>query len=162
MIPKKYAIIYARISTNTEFQNIKQQKDLCRRYCDREGYELLHIFSDKKSGTVFERSGYKRMLKFLELNEEVTLVVQDVDRLTRDYYDGLQLEKFLIRNKIMVKSLSEIVDLQNPYGRFNFRIKMAMNSLYIENLHEKIKVGVERAKKEGKYKGRKKGSKNKK
>jgi DNA invertase Pin-like site-specific DNA recombinase len=38
---------------------------------------------------------------------------------------------------------------------------MAMNAFYLENLHEKIKVGVARAKAEGKYKGRKKGSKNK-
>ena len=37
-----------------------------------------------------------------------------------------------------------------------------MNNFYLENLIDKIKVGVERAKKEGKYKGRPKGIKNKK
>ncbi len=43
-----------------------------------------------------------------------------------------------------------------------FRIKSAMNCFYVENLVQKIRVGVERAKKEGKYKGRIKGTKNKK
>ena len=43
-----------------------------------------------------------------------------------------------------------------------FRIKIAMNAFYIENLIDKIKVGVARAKEEGKYKGRKVGSKNRK
>jgi hypothetical protein len=32
-----------------------------------------------------------------------------------------------------------------------------MNSFYVENLVDKIRIGVERAKKEGKYKGGKKG-----
>jgi DNA invertase Pin-like site-specific DNA recombinase len=35
--------------------------------------------------------------------------------------------------------------------------KLAMNSIYVENLIEKIRIGVERTKKEGKYKGGKKG-----
>ena len=39
-----------------------------------------------------------------------------------------------------------------------FRIKSAMNAYYPENLIDKIKVGVARAKAEGKYKGRKKGA----
>jgi DNA invertase Pin-like site-specific DNA recombinase len=38
-----------------------------------------------------------------------------------------------------------------------FRVKLAMNSFYVENLIEKIRISVERAKKEGKYKGGKKG-----
>ena len=157
----KQAIIYTRISTNTEQQNIKQQRDYCKKYAEREGYDVLHLFGDKMSGKISERSGYKRMLKFLEENPEVHLIVQDVDRLTRDYYDGVDLEKFLLKHNITVRSISESVDLSNPMGKFTFRIKIALNALYLENLHQKIKVGVERAKKEGKYKGRKKGAKNK-
>jgi DNA invertase Pin-like site-specific DNA recombinase len=38
-----------------------------------------------------------------------------------------------------------------------FRVKLAMNSFYVENLIEKIRISVERAKKEGKYKGGEKG-----
>ena len=54
-------------------------------------------------------------------------------------------------------SLSEPVDFTTPYGRFMFRVKLAMNSFYVENLFEKIRIRVERAKKEGKYKDGKKG-----
>ena len=157
----KEAIIYTRISTNTDKQNIKQQRDLCKKYAKREGYGLLHCFGDKKTGKTSDRSGYIRMLKFLSENHQVHLIVQDIDRLTRNYYDGVELEKFIKKNKIIVKSLSETIDLTNPMGMFTFRIKLAMNSFYVDNLVEKIKVGVARAKKEGKYKGRVKGAKNK-
>jgi DNA invertase Pin-like site-specific DNA recombinase len=85
------------------------------------------------------------------------LVVQDVDRLTRNYYDGIELERFCLEKEKQIISLSEPVDFKTPYGRFMFRVKLAMNSFYVENLLEKIRIGVERAKKEGKYKGGKKG-----
>lgn len=157
----KQAIIYTRISTNTEQQNIKQQRDYCKKYAQKEGYCVLHLFGDKMTGKTSERSGYKRMLKFLEQNPDVHLIVQDVDRLTRNYYDGVELERFILKYDIIIKSMSEIVDMSTPMGKFTFRIKLAMNAFYLENLHEKIKVGVARAKSEGKYKGRKKGAKNK-
>lgn len=154
------AIIYARISTNDEKQNIKQQRDYCKKFAEKEGYEVIHTIGDKVSGKIpiIERSGGKRMIKFLELNPHVHLIVQDVDRICRDFYDSVWFERFVIYNKIMIKSLSEIVDLSTPMGKFTFRIKMAMNAFYVENLIDKIRIGVARAKAEGKYKGRKKGS----
>lgn len=158
------AIIYTRISTDDEQQNIKQQKEYCKKYAEKEGYDVLHTIGDKVSGKipVRERSGGKRMLIFLERNPGVHLIVQDIDRICRDYYDSVWFERFAIGNNLIIKSLSETVDLNNPMGKFTFRIKMAMNAFYVENLHEKIKVGVARAKAEGKYKGRPKGARNKK
>lgn len=154
------AIIYTRISTDDEQQNIKQQKDYCKKYAEKEGYEVIHTIGDKVSGkiAIAERSGGKRLLKFLEQNPHVHLIVQDVDRICRDYYDAVWFERWVIVNNITIKSLSEIVDLVNPMGKFTFRIKMAMNAFYVENLDIKRAVGIARAKAEGKYKGRKKGA----
>lgn len=154
------AIIYARISTNDEKQNIAQQRDYCKKYADKEGYEVLHTIGDKISGKIpiAERSGGKRMLKFLRENPSVHLIVQDVDRISRDFYDAVWFEQFIIKHNITIKSLSENVDLTNPMNKLMFRIKIAMNAFYIENLIDKIKVGIARAKEEGKYKGRKKGA----
>lgn len=154
------AVIYTRISTDDEQQNIKQQKDYCKKYALKEGYEVIHTIGDKVSGKIplKERGGGRRLILFLRRNPKVHLIVQDVDRLCRDYYDSIWFEQFVIENNIIIKSLSEMVDLTSPMGKFTFRMKMAMNSFYVDNLVEKIKVGVARAKLEGKYKGRKKGS----
>lgn len=158
------AIIYTRISTDDEQQNIKQQRDYCKSYAEKNDYEVLHMMGDKCSGKIpIEiRSGGKRLLKFLKYNPTVHLIVQDVDRISREFYDAVEFEKFILKYDIVIKSLSEIVDLNNPMGKLMFRIKIAMNAFYIENLNQKRKVGIERAKAEGKYLGRKKGSKNKK
>lgn len=154
------AIIYTRISTNDGEQNIKQQKDYCRKYAEKEGYEVIHTIGDKITGKVpiRERSGGKRMIKFLGYNPDVHLIVQDVDRICRDYGDSFWFEQWVIDNDIVIKSLSEVVDLKTPMGKFAFRIKMAMNAFYIENLDVKRAIGIARAKSEGKYKGRKKGA----
>ena len=157
----KLAAIYTRISTNKEKQNIEQQVEYCKKWAEREGYEVIKVFRDEKTGKTDNRRGYQRMLKYL-LENDVVLIVQDTDRLTRNFYDGVEFEKFVIENDIVVKSLSENIDLKSPNGRFMWRIKLAMNNFYVENLVDKIRVGVARAKKEGKYLGRKKGTKNKK
>lgn len=156
----KKAIIYARISTNKEKQNITQQIEYCKTYAKREGYNVIKVFKDEQTGKTDKRKGYQRLLKYLKENTKSNLIVQDTDRLTRDYYDGVELEKFILANQVNLISLSENIDLTTSNGRFMFRIKLAMNNFYVENLQDKIKVGVERAKKEGKFTGRKKGAKN--
>jgi len=154
----KQAINYARISTNDEKQNIQQQIDYCKKWALNNDYKIIKVFKDKKTGKTDNRSGYQRMLKFLSEKPSTSLIVQDTDRLTRDFYDGVELEVFIRKNKINLISLSEKIDLNTANGRFMFRIKLAMNCFYVENLIQKIKVGVVRARAEGKYKGRKKGA----
>lgn len=155
------AVIYGRISTDREKQNIKQQIEYCKNNAKRMNFKVIKVFKDTKTGKTDKRTGWKNLLKYLKQNKGIALIVQDTDRLTRNFYDGVKFEKFIIENEIKLISLSENIDLDSPNGRLMFRIKYALNAQYVENLVEKIKVGVERAKKEGKYKGRKKGSKNK-
>lgn len=155
-------VIYARISTNRGEQNIQQQIDYCKKYAERHEFEVLKVFKDEKTGTSKKgRRGYERLLEYLPKNPGVSLLVQDTDRLTRDFYDGVELEKFLVKYEVKIISLSDRVDLETPNGKLMFRIKLALNAQYVENLREKILIGIARAKLEGKYKGRPKGYKNK-
>ena len=154
----KDVVLYARISTNKGEQNIKQQIDYCKKYASKNELNIVKVFKDEMSGKISHRRGYERLMAYLEVNPGVGLLVQDTDRLTRDFYDGVKLEQFFIKYNINVISLSDRVDLITPNGKLMFRIKLALNAQYVENLHEKIKVGVARAKAEGKYKGRKKGA----
>lgn len=154
----KVAIIYARISTNDEKQNIKQQIDYCKKWAIDNNFNILKVFQDKKTGKTDNRKGYQRMLKYLAQNSPISLIVQDTDRLGRNYYDSVEFEKFIRKNKIELLSLSEKVELNTANGRFMFRIKSAMNNYYVENLIDKISIGVARAKAQGKFKGRMKGA----
>jgi DNA invertase Pin-like site-specific DNA recombinase len=158
----KKCVIYSRISTNKEKQNVQQQIEYCKDYAKRNDLEVVKIFKDEQTGKTKDRKGYKKLLSFIEENTSIIILVLDTDRLTRNFYDGVELERFLIKNKIKLVSTSENIDFQTPNGRLMYRIKIALNSHYVENLLKKQKIGIERAKKEGKFKGRPKGTKNKK
>lgn len=160
MEKEKQVYSYERISTNPEKQNIKQQYEHNKRYADKNNLEIVKSFQDIKTGKTSNRTGYKKLLKQIKI-KPLSILTQDTSRLTRNFYDGVELEKFLIENDIKLISTSENIDLKTPNGRFMFRINLAMNSFYVENLHQKIKIGIARAKKEGKFTGRKKGSLNK-
>jgi DNA invertase Pin-like site-specific DNA recombinase len=57
--------------------------------------------------------------------------------------------------------MSDEINLSNASGRAMFRMKMIMNCYMPEDMREKQVIGIDRAKREGKFKGRKKGSVNK-
>ena len=151
------AAIYARVSTDRGEQNIGQQVAYIRDFCKQKGHEVCNVYKDEMTGKTTERRGYQTMIRHWSEGKFEVLVVQDVDRLTRNYYDGVELEKFVVENKKQIISLSEPIDFNTPYGRLMFRFKLAMSAFYVENLMDKIRIGIERAKKEGKYTGGKKG-----
>ena len=106
------AIIYARISTDDEHQNINQQKDYCKNFAERMGYEVLHIIGDKVSGKIpiLDRSGGKRLFKFLKENPTVHLIVQDIDRITRNYYDAVEFSGFKFSSWYKLISITEVTN----------------------------------------------------
>ena len=108
----KFTIIYARISTNDEKQNIKQQIDYCKKWAYDNGFEVLKVFKDRKTGKTDNRPGYLRMLKYLAKKPSVSLIVQDTDRLSRNYYDAVDFERFIIERQINLISLSEYPQYQ--------------------------------------------------
>jgi DNA invertase Pin-like site-specific DNA recombinase len=87
--------IYAQISTDGGEQNIRQQVAYFREFCKRKGYDICKVYKDEKTGKTEQRIDYQRMLRHWEEGKFDTVVIQDVDRLTRNYYDGVELEKFV-------------------------------------------------------------------
>jgi len=153
------AAIYARVSTGE--QNIVQQKDLLRRCCAERGYDLVLTASDKAvSGSERDRVGWNRVLYHGRRGDYRVLVVQDLDRICRNWAMGVEVEQFILETGIRLESLGEPVDFSSATGRLMFRVKMCVAAHQRESTIERIKVGVERAKLEGKYLGRRKGAVN--
>lgn len=166
MIPSETPlIIYCRVSTTD--QNVKQQGEYTKRFFKKLGYPIIRVILDKESGTLplTERTRFKRLLdiEYIKSRGVKGIGIYNLDRLTRNWYDENMVEQFFTDNWDEVKLLStaEPIDLDNANGRAMFRFKMVINCLMPEDMKEKQKIGIARAKKEGKYKGRKKGARNK-
>jgi DNA invertase Pin-like site-specific DNA recombinase len=151
--------IYARVSTDD--QNVDQQLNFLKKWALKEGHTVVHTVKDTESGRLrlTERKRFLRLLEKSKTGVFDAIVVINLDRLTRNWEDVVFIERHFIDNWNVCRLISagDTIDLSNASGRFMFRIKMAMNCYMPEDMIEKQKVGIERAKKEGKYLGGKKG-----
>ena len=84
------AVIYARYSTELQHdKSVEDQIDLCRTYGEREGMTIVREFFDKaKSGaSMHNRDGLLKMIDFAMGGGCEVIIVEDLDRLSRDMED---------------------------------------------------------------------------
>lgn len=155
-------VIYARVSTDK--QDVDQQANYCQEWAKKQGHDVIWTIKDKQSGRspLTERPRFLKLLSKEYNFEYDAVLVYNLDRLTRNWDDVTMIEKFFRENWESDKliSCSDSIDLSNASGRLMFRIKMATNCYMPEDMREKQKIGIERAKKQGKFKGRPRSKKN--
>jgi len=160
-MPNNKTVIYARVSTDE--QNVKQQIDYLKQYAHNQGLIIYSVVSDEESGTIplTGRFRFKELLTQSKKGFFNSILIFKLDRLTRNWDDVTLIEKHFRDNWNVCKLVSalEPIDLSNSAGRFNFRVMMALNCYMPEDMREKQRIGIDRAKAQGKYKGGKKGRK---
>ena len=136
---------YVRVST--EEQNEARQVEALNKL----GVQKIYI--EKKSGKNLDRPVLQEMLDFIR--EGDTVYVHDLSRISRSLTDLLNLVELLQKKKVHFISNKEQVDTTTPTGRLFLSIVGAINEFERTNLLERQREGIEIAKREGKYKGRK-------
>lgn len=111
------------------------------------------IFADKASGKNTDRAAFKEMMSFVRSGDIV--IVESISRIARNTRDLLSIVSELTENGIEFVSLKENIDTTTPQGRFMLTVFGALAELERENILERQREGIEIAKNEGKYKGRK-------
>lgn len=149
--------LYARVST--EDQDVLQQIIELRKWALVNHHQIASETQDKQSGKVDlkERTAF---INLLNNPKGEALVIFNLDRLTRNWDSVTFIEKHFRDNwsKYKLISIKDEINLDNANGRLMFRIKLAINCAMPEDMLEKQNIGITRAKKEGKFKGRKKGA----
>jgi DNA invertase Pin-like site-specific DNA recombinase len=169
--------IYARVSTDE--QNIQQQIAVLERWC-KERNLSYKVFKDEAiSGKIEERPGWQGLLKACELKEsrEVdSILVTAYDRITRDSHYAHHFLEFVEKNKVDVHSVSDgsmcynvvkdeaneqyFISLRQTRDRaFMFTLKCLLSQKELHEFDFRRAIGILRAKKEGKFKGGKRGRK---
>lgn len=155
--------LYARVSTIDS--NVDQMAEAMIEWCERNNHEVVSITKDKESGRIplANRKKFKELIGRIPFDDADGLLVLALDRVSRNWYDENVLEKSFVDHWDECKLVScwDRVDLSTASGRFMFRTQLNMACYEVERMFERQKIGIARAKKEGKYTGRKPGSKNK-
>lgn len=136
---------YVRCST------IEQNEARQMKMMEEQGVEKLFI--DKASGKNTERKEFREMMDYIRSGDIV--VVESISRIARNTRDLLSIISELTQEGVEFVSLKENIDTSTPQGRFMLTVFGALAELERENILERQREGIEIAKLEGKYKGRK-------
>jgi len=155
--------LYARVSTDD--QNIEQQIKLLKDYSKRNNLNI-RTYNDFDVSAISlpfkERPAGKQLLKDLERGKLQGILVSKWDRIERMLQYSLDWLNYWDVHKFKWLSLYDGEFLGTPDHIFTFKLKALLSEHEINQLKWRSQIGIERAKLEGKYKGRKKGSKGKK
>ena len=136
---------YVRCST------VEQNEARQLKMMEEQGAEKLFI--DKASGKNTDRTAFKEMMAFVRTEDIV--IVESISRIARNTRDLLSIVSDLTEKGVEFVSLKESIDTTTPQGRFMLTVFGALAELERENILERQREGIEIAKGEGKYKGRK-------
>ncbi|HCT64750.1 MAG TPA: resolvase [Lachnospiraceae bacterium] len=136
---------YIRVSTHE--QNTLRQEVLMKEL------GVDEIFLDKASGKNSDRPELKRMLEFVRSGD--TIICESISRFARNTKDLLWLIEKLNSKGVVFISKKEAIDTNTPTGKFMLTVFGAVAELEREYIIQRQREGIDAAKKQGKYVGRK-------
>ncbi len=160
--------IYARLSSD---QNIKKnesvevQIEIARKFVEEfnqkntgEVIDVVECYIDLgKTGSNFEREGFRRLLQEIRLGEINCVIVKDLSRFGRNYLEaGNYIEKifpFLGVRFIAVADGFDTGKEGNENKQMASEIKNLVNDMYAKDFSKKAKIHLKQRREEGSYVG---------
>jgi len=145
--------IYARVSTDD--QNIGQQQAMLIEYCQKNGHTYRSYLDDGVSGEIEDRPAWQKLMRNAKAFEGILVVKWD--RITRSLKYAITFLDWLEAQDLKLLSLYDGEFDFSPDKVFQFKLKCLLSEYELQQLRWRSRIGIERAKREGKYKGGKKG-----
>lgn len=138
---------YARTSTTEQTAGLEaQERDLRHAGVDK-------IFTEQLSSVDAKRPQLAAAIDYIRDGD--VLVVTKLDRLARSVADLVDIGRKLEAKGAALRVLSPALETETPAGRLQFNIFGAVAQFEREIMLERQREGIAKAKREGKYKGRK-------
>ncbi len=153
---------YSRISTSTQKANRQIEN-----FKSHEGFNPIKVYIDKIQGNIpfMQRPEASKLFDVVtSTDEQVTLVVDSIDRLGRNLLDILKTIELFTANGISLKSIKEgfttLLDngKENPTAKLVISVMGSIAEMERNRIKERTSEGIAIAKAKGKYHGRKLGS----
>ena len=148
--------IYARVSTSDKDQNPQTQLLPLREFVDAQNWEIYAQFVDHAPATdIVHRFKWHELLDHASKRRFDLLLVWRMDRAFRSVLDAATTLERLRTWGVGLRSYSEPwLDTTSPFGEALFHITIAYAQLERGILRERVKAGMERARKQGHKIGR--------
>jgi DNA invertase Pin-like site-specific DNA recombinase len=151
--PKKQVAIYARVSTDKQAADMQLSE--LRSYVKRSKWGIYKEFIDHGySGSTTNRPAFAGMMVAAQKKEFDILLVWKLDRLSRSLKDLITTLDELRAFGIDFISYDNQMDTSTPSGKLLFSLIGAMAEFEQEIIRERVKAGLENARRKGKILGR--------
>ncbi len=143
--------IYTRFSTELQHErSIEDQIELCRGYAAKNGLEIVATFDDRaRSGaSVFGRDGLMRMMDAARDGLFEVILVEALDRLSRDQEDLAGLWKRLNFLGIELRAVHD-----GKADQIQIGIRGLVGALYLQDLAHKVRRGMAGVVRDGRHAG---------
>ena len=147
----KKAVLYARFSSDLQKdRSIDDQLALCQIHAKRENLKVVATFADRaKSGaTLFDRPQLWELMQAAKRQEFDVVVVEALDRLSRDQEDLPGIYKRLEFAGVKIRTCNE-----GETTKLHIGIRGLVSSLFLSDLGAKVRRGHAGRVREGKFPG---------
>jgi DNA invertase Pin-like site-specific DNA recombinase len=148
--------IYARVSTKDKGQDVRNQLEELRAYCDKRGWHIVNEYIDERSGKNGDRPQFQRLMNHASQREFDLVLFWSLDRFSREgSFETLQYLKRLDSHGVAFKSYKE--EFLDGTGIFKDAIIAILGALANQErvrLSERVNAGLARARKQGRVGGR--------
>ncbi len=147
--------VYARVSTAS--QNVDNQTQELERLAALRGWTIVTTYRDEGISGAKGRDGrpaLDQMLKAATRREFDLIAVWSIDRLGRSLQHLVTTVNDLHAQGVQLYFHQQAIDTTTPSGKLMFGVFSSFAEFERDLIRERIKLGVERARKEGKKLGR--------
>ena len=133
------AAIYARFSSDLQNPaSVDDQIRVCREYADTESWQVLDPYVDRaiSGASMMLRPGIQKLMLDASSGEFDVVLLEALDRLSRDQEDTAGLYKRLTFHGVKIISLSE-----GEITSLHVGFKGTMNALFLKDMANKVRRG---------------------
>lgn len=141
----KTVCLYVRYSSSNQTeQSIEGQIRVCKDFCNRYGFRIVEIYTDRATSAskdIEKRVNFLKMIKDSEKQTFDAVVVYKLDRFARSRYDSATYKYRLKKNGVQLISATENIS-DDPEGIILESVLEGMAEFYSAELSQKINRGL--------------------
>ncbi len=140
----KHVVTYARFSSeNQRDESIEDQERKCQQYAERENITITRKYADRAiTGKADNRPDYQRLMADIRDGEIEMIIVDDLSRLSRSTNAASVIEEFRFYGVRLI-SVADGIDSYGKSSKLLIGVRAAMNSVFLDDMKEKIHRGLE-------------------
>jgi DNA invertase Pin-like site-specific DNA recombinase len=145
-------IIYGRVSTlkQSDGPSLETQKKYCHEYANKNNITIIDSVLEAKSAKEMKKQ--KGLIKLINNYDNIQhLVVYSPDRLSRNFYDFIDLNKFLDEQKVVLHFVKDNLISSNPNDLLQIRTKIQEAQNENETKGMRTKLCISKRKLNGTY-----------